>query len=144
MSYCASLRMVDLLRCLLPAAALALSLCPAFAAEPTNTPILRLETGMHTAIINRLATDAQGRWLVTASDDKTARVWEIESGRLLSVLRPPLGEGHEGKLYAVALSPDGATVAVAGWSGYEWDKTPSIYLLDRASGCCGVFPGCRT
>jgi WD40 repeat protein len=134
MSSCASLRLISLLRWLLSATALALLLRPALAADPPTTPILRLETGMHTAVIRRIATDAKGRWLVTASDDKTARVWEIESGRLLSVLRPPLGEGNEGKLYAVALSPDGATVAVAGWSGYEWDTTDSIYLFDRASG----------
>ena len=100
----------------------------------SQSPVLRLEMGMHTATIARIATDAQNRFLVTASDDKTARVWELPSGWLLRTLRPPLGEGDEGKLYAVALSPDGSTVAVGGWTGYEWDKSISIYLFDRASG----------
>ena len=99
----------------------------------SQTPVLRLETGMHTATINRIATDAQGRWLVTASDDKTARVWELPSGRLLRVLRPPLGEGNEGKLFAVALSPDGNTVAAGGWTKAA-TGSHSIYLFDRASG----------
>ncbi len=85
---------------------------------------------MHTAIINRVATDAQGRWAVTASDDKTARVWELASGRQLLVLRPPQDTGNEGKLYAVAMSPDGTIVALGGWT----DAENSIYLFDRATG----------
>ena len=46
-------------------------------------------------------------------------------------MRPPLGPGDEGKLYAVAIAPDGATVATAGWSA-EHDN--DIYLFNRASG----------
>jgi WD40 repeat protein len=106
----------------------------ALAGEPPTAPILRIDPAEHTARINRIATDAAGRWLVTASDDKTARVWDLKDGRLLSTLRPPLGAGSEGKLYAVAMSLAGETVAVGGWTGYEWDKTNSIYLFDRASG----------
>lgn len=62
---------------------------PSHAAEPPTTPILRLETSMHTAPIWSIASDAEGRWLVTASLDKTARLWDIDSGQLLTVLRPP-------------------------------------------------------
>lgn len=105
------------------------------AGAPPADPMPRIETGgQHTAVIRRLASDAQGRWLVTASDDKTARIWDLKTGALLRVLRPPLGPGHEGKLFAVALSPDGATVAVGGWTGYAWDDSNAIYLMDRASG----------
>jgi len=103
------------------------------AAEPTTRPLPRLETGMHTASIRRIATDAAGRWAVTASEDKTARVWEVASGRQLAVLRPPQDVGNEGKLYAVALSPDGAVVAVGGWTGWELGEDV-IYLFDRVSG----------
>lgn len=102
----------------------------AFAAEPTTEPLLRLETGMHTAKINGVATDAQGRWAVTAADDKTARIWELASGQQLMVLRPPQDSGEVGKLYAVAMSPDGSIVALAGWT----DDANSIYLFDRAAG----------
>lgn len=102
--------------------------------EPATRPLPRLETGMHTAPIRRIATDAAGRWAVTASDDKTARVWEVATGRQVWVLRPPQGGGDEGKLYPVALSPDGALVALGGWTGYEWDGQESIYLFNRADG----------
>lgn len=104
------------------------------AAEPTLQPLPRLKTGMHTAPISRIATDAAGRWAVTASEDKTARVWDLASGQQVAVLRAPQDVGNEGKLYTVALSPDGAVVAIGGWTGYEWDGKHSIYLFDRASG----------
>jgi len=104
------------------------------AAEPPTAPILRLENGMHTTAIRSISTDAQQRFVLTASDDKTARLWSVKDGQLLRTFRPPQGAGDEGKLYAAALSPDGNTVAVAGWTGYEWDKKVSIYLFQRQSG----------
>src|SRR5438067_2514941 len=76
----------------------------AFAEEPSEKPVLRVETGMHAANIPRISTDAKGRWLATASVDKTVRIWEVASGRLIQTLRVPIGAGDEGKLYAVALS----------------------------------------
>jgi WD40 repeat protein len=121
------------IRCFLSGAIL-LAALQCIAAEPTTQPLPRLETGMHTGAIRRIATDAAGRWTVTASADKTARLWEVASGRQLAVLRPPQDVGNEGKLYGVALSPDGAIVAVGGWTGWAWDKEAAIYLFDRASG----------
>ena len=120
-----------------PLASLSVVLCllmSAALAQPPDTPFLRIEAGMHTAPIRRIDVDAQARFLVTASDDKTARVWSLASGELLKVLRPPIGSGNEGKLYAVAISPDGGTVATAGWSRLARDGQLHIYLFDRASG----------
>jgi WD40 repeat protein len=89
---------------------------------------------MHTAGIWRIGTDAANLYLVSSSDDKTARVWELSTGRLLRILRPPIGQDREGDLTAIAISPDGKNVAVGGSTGYEWDKSASIYLFDRESG----------
>lgn len=105
----------------------------ACAGEPPSEPILRIETGMHTAPIKRIGIDRENRYLVTGSDDKTVRVWELSSGRLLKVLRPPIGYGNEGKIYAVAISPDGRQIACGGYTGV-WDKSVSIYIFDRESG----------
>ena len=114
---------------LIVAAHLMLGMTPEAQAQVPSEPVLRIEAGMHTAMINRIDTDAAGRFAVTASDDKTARVWEVASGRLLQVLRPPIGPGNEGKLYAVAISPDGRTIAAAGW-----DPENTVYLFDRSTG----------
>lgn len=102
-------------------------------AYPPSTPFLRIETGMHTAVTKRIDVDAGERFLVSASEDKTARVWDLRDGKLLRVLRPPQGAGDEGRLFAIAVSPDGNTVAVGGYTGP--DSGPfSVYLYDRASG----------
>lgn len=119
------------------------SVVPLRAAEPPTTPLLRIETSMHTAPIWRVATDAAGRLALTCSEDKTARLWSLPDlkseipnpkSELLHTFRIPIGSGHEGKLYACALSPDGAVAAMAGWTGWDWDGTASIYLFDTASG----------
>jgi len=89
---------------------------------------------MHTTLIRRVLPDLPRNRLITCSDDKTVRVWQMPEMRLLSVLRVPLDAGHEGQLYAIAVSPDGRTVATGGWTGWDWDKKASIYFFDVASG----------
>ena len=141
-----------------PLLAALLLLCPLarlVADEPDTTPQLRIETGMHTAAVNRIGVDASGTLVLTCADDKTARLWQLSmtnaaggspaqlpAAKLLRTLRPPLGPGNEGKLRACALSPDGTLAAVGGYTGFEWDKQACIYLFDTASGrMVRRFPG---
>lgn len=104
---------------------------------PTANPIPRLETGLHTAAVWRLSVDAQERFLVTASKDKTARVWDLAGGKLklLQVLRVPMGnDPFEGQLYTAAISPNGADIAVGGYTGSKDERSFAIYIFDRESG----------
>src|SRR5262245_45295798 len=119
--------------------ALAIVLLPILAAAaaasgPPTVPILRIETGMHTAPIRRIDVDAAGRFLVTGSVDKTVRVWDLASGELLRVLRPPVEGGNEGEINAVAITPDGELIAAGGWTGYAWDGEFTVYLFERRTG----------
>ena len=98
-------------------------------AQIADTPLLRIDTGAHSAPLRAMDVDAQGRFAVTASEDKTARVWDLSNGQLLQTLRPPIGAGNDGRLFAAAITPDGETVAVGGWS-----PDNDVYLFDRATG----------
>ena len=98
-------------------------------------PVLVLDPGVHTAPIRRADVDAAGRLAVTGSDDKTVRVWSLEDGRLLRTIRLPQGPGNVGKVYAVAISPDGAVIAAGGWTRCsDADPQEQIYLFDAATG----------
>ena len=102
-------------------------------AQLSMDPVLRIETGGHQSLLTRVSTDGQGRWILTASEDKTARLWDAGSGSLLSVFRPPLGPEAVGSIYAAALSPDGKQVALGGNAAFD-GRTHSLYLFDRTSG----------
>ena len=92
----------------------------------SSEPTLRLNSIFHTAAIRSISSDAEGRYLLTASEDKTARLWDARTGKSLRVFRPPIGAGKEGCLYACALSPDGLVAAVGGYTGASWNKADSV------------------
>jgi WD40 repeat protein len=101
---------------------------------PPTEPILRIETGMHTAQINGIGIDSDCRLMVTASDDKTARLWRVSGDNQptpVSVLRPPIGPGDQGQVFTATISPDGAVVAIGGSDvGAGPVKDNGVYIFD--------------
>jgi WD40 repeat protein len=98
-----------------------------------DRPVLAVDPGMHTARIASQAVDASGRFAVTGSDDHTVRVWSVADGKLLQTIWVPVGPENVGRIYAVAISPDGSTIAAGGWTENRDGLSP-IYLFDRDSG----------
>ncbi|MEO8770240.1 MAG: WD40 repeat domain-containing protein [Ferruginibacter sp.] len=94
-----------------------------------TTPVLNIETGMHTLVSRRIASDAAGKYLLTCSDDKTARLWDTENGDLLKTFRIPV-TNETGKLYACSISPDGKMIALGGETDYETKGSYSVYILN--------------
>lgn len=77
--------------------------------------VLDLDTGGHRATIRGLSVSQDGQTLASASDDKTVRLWDLETSETIAVLRGQIGQGSEGVVNAVALSPDGRFAAVGGF-----------------------------
>lgn len=101
------------------------------AVSSSSQPILRLETGLHLREITGLATDAATRFLATSSRDATARIWDVKTGKLLRVLRPPL-QGNSSN-YAVSdihVTPDGAHALFSVKDGSE----QNIFMFNLQTG----------
>ena len=67
------------------------------------------------------AFSPDGSRIVTASVDKTARIWDAATGKEIAVLR-----GHDSVVNSAAFSPDGSRIVTA-----SADKTARIW--DAAS-----------
>ncbi len=102
------------------------------AQEPAAAvPILVLDSGGHTSIVNKVLFTSDGKELISVSSDKTIRFWDVASGEPIRVVRLPIDTSKSGQLYAAALSPDGRTLAVGGW-GLK-DAIGSIYLISTVT-----------
>jgi WD40 repeat protein len=120
---------------------------PARDPEPTGKPWLVLEVGGHTAPISEVLFTHDSKELITVSKDKTVRFWDAASGKMLRTLRPPIGPGRQGELYAAALSRDDKILAVGGFGlshgvgkNAKWSRP--VYLIDVESGqMLRVLPG---
>jgi WD40 repeat protein len=72
----------------------------------------------HTYYVNGVAVTRDGK-AVSASWDKTLKVWDINSGELLRTL-----EGHKEVIYNVAVAPDGKVVSTS------LDKTLKVWNIN--------------
>ena len=68
-------------------------------------PSLVIDSGGHMGMIRDVAFTHDGRFLVSAGDDKVIRIWDTVMGKTIRTIRGQIGEGDEGKINALALSP---------------------------------------
>lgn len=82
----------------------------------------------HNHAVHRVAFDRRGQYLLTASEDQTARIWNADSGEPVT---PPLR--HDAAVRFAAWSPDSACILTCGedgrvrlWSIRQLSTSPSI------------------
>jgi len=102
-------------------------------------PILTIDTGGHKALIRDVMFTKDGRYLVSASDDKTIRVWNTSTGEVVRVLRGQMESGAEGKIYAAALTQNDRLLGGGGglWHmvfGIDGGKVGDIRLINFQTG----------
>ncbi len=104
---------------------------------------LRLDPGGHTSLIGDLFFFDHGRKLISASDDKTIRVWDVSDlkhPRLIKTIRGEIGRGF-GEVYAIALDPTERILAVGGFlaqgHGVNDDIVGIVRLHDLKTGRVG-------
>jgi WD40 repeat protein/transcriptional regulator with XRE-family HTH domain len=80
----------------------------------------------HDGEVWSVAYSPDGRLIGTASQDKTARIWDSATGKLLLTLK-----GHTASVNGIAFSPDGKQVATCSddHTAKVWDSTTGKLLL---------------
>ncbi|MDF5738486.1 MULTISPECIES: hypothetical protein [unclassified Nostoc] len=71
------------------------------------------------AAVQSVAFSPDGLTLVSGSDDKTIKLWDVQTGLLIITLF-----GHESYVESVAFSPDGKNVVSGGY-----DKTVKVWQM---------------
>ena len=105
------------------------------AEDAADQPYLVLQSGGHTAAIQKVLFRPDGKQIVTVSEDRTIRLWDRATGERLAVFRLPILGVDQGLPRCAALSPDGKTLAVGGTPYRLGDKAvATIFLIDLDAG----------
>jgi WD40 repeat protein len=93
----------------------------------------------HTGGVTAIAFSPDGRLLLTGSNDRTVRIWDLASGKE----DPRKLIGHLSGIRAITLALDGSKVYVVDFFGnaYVWDtKTTDVIVSRQAAPKTSAWP----
>ena len=80
--------------------------------------------GHNEGAVSSVCVTLDGKYLITGSDDNTARLWSLEDGTMVREFK-----GHKGAVSSVCMTVDGKHLITG-----SWDKTARFWLLDVTEG----------
>ncbi|KXX70464.1 caspase family protein [Flammeovirga sp. SJP92] len=83
----------------------------------------------HSSLVRKVSFTSNNQKVISVSEDKTIRVWDLKSNSLVKTIWGEHTEGKEGRYNALALSPNNAIVAVGGFL-----QNNEIRIIDLRSG----------
>ena len=89
----------------------------------------------HTALVKSVMFSPTGEELISVSDDKTIKVWDVKTGRLIRSIRGEIDESTYGMLNSGAIHPN-SLVAVGGMIGKDYLKNDvfGVRLMNMYTG----------
>jgi len=104
-------------------------------AEKSKTQaILKLDTKGHRGLIKDVIVSRDASEIITASDDKTIRVWDAKTGLEKRKILGEIGSANEGKIFAIALSSNDRYLASAGMLSGDNISGSAIRIYNYSSG----------
>jgi WD40 repeat protein len=109
--------------------------------------ILAIDNGGHSSAVADFAFTPDGKRLASVDTDKTVQVWDTVTGERLKVFRLPRPANLGANISSVAMMPDNATLAIAGFEFLGTQKQEKVvsyaYLLHLETGKLLQLPGLK-
>lgn len=97
--------------------------------------ILTINPVGHKGTIRAMCIDNKKN-IITAGYDKVIKIWNSEEGFLEREIYGQIGDGNEGQIYDMAISPNNKYLAIGGWLGSTMgtEAVGDIRLIDYKTG----------
>lgn len=113
------------------------NLNPIITANNIN-PKIFLESDFHSGPISKVRISSNGKDIITASWDKSIKIWDYETGELKRTIYVPFDDYSQGMIYSLDISKDMKYIAAAGYSVGSGNQTnysgDYVLLIDYNTG----------